>query len=176
MEVGSVISYADASQRSSRDKELGKNDFFQILSAQLKFQDPMEGGDNSEYVAQLAQFSALEQMENLNSAIADLKDNQNLLFGSQMIGKTVSLAEDEAIITGEVKSVRVRESNLYVVIEDIEYPAENILDMTGTDNIQTARIIEQMEHIGQVLDEAFEPEMEIATEPEEMTETISGSD
>jgi flagellar basal-body rod modification protein FlgD len=170
MEIGSVSSSMDVSQSISSEQELGKNEFFQILSAQLQFQDPMEGGDNSEYVAQLAQFSALEQMENLNSAIADLKGNQNLLFGSQMIGKTVSLARDEALITGEVQSVRVRESNLYVVVEGIEYPAENILDMAGTENGQTARIIEQMEHIGQMLDEAFAPETE------EIAETILGSD
>lgn len=161
MEVSNVSSYVDASQSSSSGQKLGKNEFFQILAAQLQFQDPMEGGDNSEYVAQLAQFSALEQMENLNLAIADLKNNQNLLFGSQMIGKTVEVVGENEIVKGEVQSVRVRESGLYIVVGDQEYVAEDILNMTLTPDEQVQQIIEGMEHIGQVLDQAFAPEPQV---------------
>ena len=91
MEVGSVNNYSTTVQSTSSGQTLGENEFFQILSAQLQYQDPMDGGDNSEYVAQLAQFSSLEQMKNLNIAIEDLKSNQNLLLGTNLIGKTVIL-------------------------------------------------------------------------------------
>ncbi|GEM_PF-663164 len=170
MEIGNVGNYTGTLQTSGSVQNLGKNDFFQILSAQLQFQDPMEGGDNSEYVAQLAQFSALEQMENLNMAIADLKINQNLLFGSLMIGKTVTVVGESGSVRGEVESVRARGSKLYVVLEDKEYPAGDIIDMAGTEDPQVKRIIEEMEHVGEVLDQAFAPE------PEEEVEILSGGE
>jgi len=160
MEIVSVGNYSASVQTSGSAQNLGENEFFQILSAQLQFQDPMEGGDNSEYVAQLAQFSSLEQMENLNMAIADLKSNQNLLFGSMMIGKTVTVSGDDAAVRGEVESVRVRGSELYVVIEDKEYPAACILDMAGTEDSQVKQIIEEIEHVGEVLGQAFAAESE----------------
>src|SRR6056297_357878 len=170
MEIGNVGNYTGTLQTSGSVQNLGKNDFFQILSAQLQFQDPMEGGDNSEYVAQLAQFSALEQMENLNMAIADLKINQNLLFGSLMIGKTVTVVGESGSVRGEVESVRARGSKLYVVLEDKEYPAGDMIDMAGTEDPQVKRIIEEMEHVGEVLDQAFAPE------PEEEVEILSGGE
>jgi len=165
MEINNVSNYSSSIQTNGSVQNLGENDFFQILSAQLQFQDPMEGGDNSEYVAQLAQFSALEQMENLNMAIADLKSNQNLLLGSLMIGKTVAIAGETGAARGEVQSVRVRGSELYVVVEDKEYSAGEILDMAKTEDLQVKQIIEEMEHIGEVMDQAFAPEPVEQIEP-----------
>lgn len=166
MEVGSVSSYMDVSQRTNREQELGKNEFFKILSAQLQFQDPMEGGDNSQYVAQLAQFSTLEQMENLNQAMADLQSNQNLLFGSQMIGKIVEVLGDSGSVKGEVQSVRIRQSDLYVVVEDTEYPAKDIVDLSEGIDLEMGALLEEMSHIGQILNEAF------VVEPEQTMETL----
>lgn len=164
MEIGGVYNYSSPVVTSGNGQDLGKNDFFQILSAQLQFQDPMEGGDNSEYVAQLAQFSSLEQMENLNTAIAGLKSNQNLLFGGLMIGKTVTLSGENGIVKGEVQSVRVRGSELYVLVGEEEYPAGEILDMAGSENMQIKQIAEEIEHVGQVLDQAFAAESGLQAE------------
>ncbi len=164
MEISSVDNYSNVVQSTSNGQSLGKNEFFQILSAQLQFQDPLEGGDNSEYVAQLAQFSSLEQMENLNMAIADLKSNQNLLFGSNLIGKTVIVAGESGVASGEVQSVRVRGSELYVVVDEREYLSSDIIDMAGTEDEKANRIIEEMEHVSEVLDSVFAPETQETAE------------
>lgn len=52
-------------------KSLGKNEFLQLLAAQLQYQNPLEPMSDSDFVAQLAQFSSLEQMEALNTTMTN---------------------------------------------------------------------------------------------------------
>ncbi|MCI5639975.1 MAG: flagellar hook capping protein, partial [Lachnospiraceae bacterium] len=61
------INVSETSQQTERStgSEMGKEEFLQLLVAQMKYQDPLEPTDNTEYVSQLAQFSELEQMQNL---------------------------------------------------------------------------------------------------------------
>jgi flagellar basal-body rod modification protein FlgD len=67
--VPSYEAYKEAQQRKVQ-QELGKNDFLSLLSAQLRYQDPMEPVKDSDFVAQLAQFSSLEQMTQLNETMS----------------------------------------------------------------------------------------------------------
>jgi len=66
-----------------KGKGLDKNSFFKILSAQLMNQDPSNPADSSQFVAQLAQFTTLEEMENLNKS-TEFKN------ASDIVGKTVA--------------------------------------------------------------------------------------
>ena len=75
---------------------LDKNAFLKLLCTQLEYQDPLDPQDNSEYVAQLAQFSALEQMTNVASGMSSLSTlvsniDTSVLVGqlSNMIGKDI---------------------------------------------------------------------------------------
>ena len=61
-----------ATTPSSAQSPLGKEDFLQLLVAQLSAQDPLNPMDSREFSAQLAQFSALEQMTNVNSTLEEL--------------------------------------------------------------------------------------------------------
>ena len=56
---------AAASQKVTDNSALGKDAFLQLLVTQMQYQDPLDPQDNGEYLAQLAQFSALEQMTNV---------------------------------------------------------------------------------------------------------------
>ena len=55
-----------ANAANKRNDALGKDAFLQLLVTQMKYQDPLDPQDNSEYLSQLAQFSALEQMTNVS--------------------------------------------------------------------------------------------------------------
>lgn len=71
---------------ASGQQVLGKDDFLKLLVAQLSAQDPLNPMDSTEFTAQLAQFSALEQMTNVNSALQDLIKAQQAMGNSSMIG------------------------------------------------------------------------------------------
>lgn len=63
-------------QKIFTDKNvLGKDDFLMLLTTQLRYQDPMDPMKNEDYVAQLAQFSSLESMNNVETAITGMDDS-----------------------------------------------------------------------------------------------------
>ncbi len=79
---------------ASAQAPLGKEDFLKLLVAQLSAQDPLNPMDSREFTAQLAQFSALEQMTNVNSSLEDLLKAQQAMGNSSMIsliGKMVDV-------------------------------------------------------------------------------------
>jgi len=79
---------------ASAQQPLGKDDFLRLLVAQLSAQDPLNPMDSREFSAQLAQFSALEQMTNVNSTLGDLVKAQQAMGNSSMIsliGKQVDV-------------------------------------------------------------------------------------
>ena len=52
---------------ANTDNNLGKDAFLNLLVTQLQYQDPLEPASDTEYIAQMAQFSTLEQLQNLNN-------------------------------------------------------------------------------------------------------------
>jgi flagellar basal-body rod modification protein FlgD len=77
---------------SSTKSALGKDDFLKMMIAQLKHQDPLNPMDGTAFTAQLAQFSSLEQLQNINTQMTAFTQQQQTLGNSQavnFIGKTV---------------------------------------------------------------------------------------
>lgn len=86
---------------------LGKEDFLQLLVTQLVNQNPLSPVQDQEFVAQLAQFSSLEQLENLNSSMASsliLDQSVNNALATNLIGKEVLVEGDTSHLsdTGDV--------------------------------------------------------------------------
>jgi flagellar basal-body rod modification protein FlgD len=85
--------------------EMGKDDFLKLLITQLSHQDPTQPLQDREFVAQMAQFSTLEQMTNMNGELSKVL---GLLARSQavvLLGKTVELEAGEGRITGQVEAI-----------------------------------------------------------------------
>ena len=83
---------------------LGRDDFLSILITQLKYQDPSAPMDDKQFVAQMAQFSTLEQMTNMAQ---DFNKLTTMLMGSEAsssLGKSVEIEEGERIIQGVVEA------------------------------------------------------------------------
>ncbi len=82
-------------------KEMGKNEFLQLMITKLQNQDPLDPMDDEDYIAQLAQFSSLEQMQNIASAVSKSNDltflqmqSINNSMAAGFIGKDVKASYD----------------------------------------------------------------------------------
>lgn len=86
-------------------QSLGKDDFLKLLIAQLSNQDPTSPMENTQFIAQMAQFSSLEQMTNMNAEFSKL--NTTLTSNSAMgtLGKTVDLDLNGVTTTGVVTAI-----------------------------------------------------------------------
>jgi len=91
--IGTGFTAAAKAKDGKKKNELGKDDFMKLMSAQLKYQDPISPMKNEQMAAQLAQFSALEQMMNVNSNLekmtAGQKPSEHMIAAS-LIGKRVT--------------------------------------------------------------------------------------
>ncbi|MDK9558146.1 flagellar hook assembly protein FlgD [Marinobacter sp. M216] len=90
------------------NSELGRNEFMELMLAQLKNQNPLEPQDNGEFISQLAQFSSLEEMQKLSSTVDDVVGqfrSTQALQASAMVGKTV-LAPSSVGILGADGEIR----------------------------------------------------------------------
>lgn len=84
---------------------LGVQEFLRVLSAQLMYQDPLKPMDNQAFMGQIAQFTALQQTNQLNSNIEQLIVNQASLQSIGLIGRTVDVTTSTGSVTGTVAAV-----------------------------------------------------------------------
>lgn len=96
--------------------------FLRLLVAQLKNQDPLQPMDDKEFIAQIAQFSTLESMQNVYAGVNQLK-------ALELIGQSISASSTTGgeTVAGIVQGVRVDKGNAYVIVNGIDIPVENIL-------------------------------------------------
>ncbi|NWC91659.1 MULTISPECIES: flagellar hook assembly protein FlgD [unclassified Pseudomonas] len=129
--VSSVASAASGNQA------MGKDAFLQLLVTQLKNQDPLSPQDNGAFVAQLAQFSSLEGINNLNdsvNAISSSYSSSQALQASSLVGRSVITQTDTAVVdtsksmTGSV-AVTAATGNVSVKITDKDGNVVRTIDM-----------------------------------------------
>ena len=86
-------------------QSLGKDDFLKLLITQLSYQDPTSPMEDKEFIAQMAQFSTLEQMTSMASDFAKLTAMITGSEASSALGKNVEIVNGEGVIQGAVKAV-----------------------------------------------------------------------
>ncbi len=85
---------------------LGSEAFMQLLVAQMRYQNPMEPTDSSQYLAQISQYAMVEQMQKVNQGQQEIRDYQRAMTASSMIGKVVAgIGETGEPLAGEVIGV-----------------------------------------------------------------------
>lgn len=102
--IGSVPTPQDASA-ITRKNSISQDDFIKLFLAQLQFQDPLEPVDNREFLAQLAQFSALEQSRQTSENLASMLTMNAADQAVGLIGKTVDAQVQGNTLTGTVIAV-----------------------------------------------------------------------
>ena len=112
------------SKKETNSNELDKNAFLQLLVAQMKYQDPMNPGDSTEYMSQLAQYSALEATMNISDTLE--KGNGLNLVGEYVIMNTTDSAGNQSAISGLVEYATVKDGEVLLSINDTYYPAADL--------------------------------------------------
>ncbi|AFG38146.1 flagellar hook assembly protein FlgD [Spirochaeta africana] len=105
--------------------DLGKDDFLKLLITQLSNQDPTNPMEDREFIAQMAQFSSLEQMTNLNS---EFKAMSRMLGAGQamnLLGKDVAVYDGDSRIEGSVTEVTTGSVPM-VMVNDRYYSLEDV--------------------------------------------------
>lgn len=110
--------------------ELGKDDFLKLLLTQLSHQDPTSPMDNNEFIAQMAQFSSLEQMHNMSNGFERMASMLNNSDAVSTLGKTVEIELGSDKITGVVESV-TRGEKPQVFVNGNYYSMEHINAVYG---------------------------------------------
>ncbi len=100
-------------------QELGKDDFLQLLIAQLANQDPLSPMENTEFIAQMAQFSSLEQMTNMSTGFTQLANMLNSSEAVSTVGRTVQIADGDNVITGTVDATTRGEDPMIIVNDNL---------------------------------------------------------
>ena len=124
---GSLVetaSQASLNSTSSTSGSYSKDDFLQLLVAQMKYQDPLEPTDNTEYITQYATFSQVEQMQNMAASM-------DLSRASAMVGHLVQVSVEDAsgnpkTLEGMVDFVKYENNKAFVSIEGNLYSADSV--------------------------------------------------
>lgn len=121
------LSNVTKSDNSSLDKEA----FLQLLVAQMKYQDPLEPTSNTEYISQLATFSSLEEMQNLNSTMETSQATN--LVGKTVIMKVTSSSGETTYVTGPVDYIVRENGNTYLSINNGLYSLDDLDTVVDAD-------------------------------------------
>lgn len=157
MRTNPLASYQSHGGEQPREakKELGKDEFLKILAAQFRGQNPLDPINDTEFIAQMAQFSSLEQLQNISDKLDVFAED--LVWGQylSLLGKEVQALADmngefqeiEGIVTG----VSFRDGEFQLEIDDRDYditaiisvgvaptpePEPIVVVMPGTDEVE----------------------------------------
>ncbi|HEY5228507.1 MAG TPA: flagellar hook capping FlgD N-terminal domain-containing protein [Opitutaceae bacterium] len=112
---------ATSTPASSTSQALGINDFMKLLATQFQEQDPLKPMDDTAFIAQTAQFTALQQATTLTQQVSQMA-------GNSYIGRQVSVSnQDGKVITGTVSAIDTSGSAPQLIIGGAEYPISSLL-------------------------------------------------
>lgn len=124
----SAATAANSTATRKSNDSMDKEAFLKLLVAQMQYQDPLEPTSNTEYISQLATFSELEAMTNLNESMSISRASQ--LVGKKVAVETTSATTGEATYEeGTVDYVRIENGKAYLVIKEKPYPIDDLVDV-----------------------------------------------
>lgn len=124
VEDGKITNATSTTSTKEKSSTLGKDDFLQLLVAQMKFQDPLEPTSNTEYIAQYATFSEVEQIQNMSKSM-------DLSRASSLVGQTVQITSTddsgrETTKMGKVDYVKYENGKAMVSIDEELYSLDDV--------------------------------------------------
>jgi flagellar basal-body rod modification protein FlgD len=128
-------------------KTLGQEEFLQLLVTQLTTQDPLNPQKDTDFIAQVAQFTALEQSRSMQTDIAQMRGQQQLLQANALLGKTVDLQLGEDMqARGVVSAVQIEDGTPQLIVNGEAFDLDQVLTITPalTDNQKISKNYAQL--------------------------------
>lgn len=127
-----VVTYTTTNTRKPK-QQLGSDDFMKLLAVQFQSQDPMKPMEDTAFIAQMAQFSSLQNSTDLNKEMALLRADQQNLAANGMLGRTVTASdEDGNPVIGQVSAVLSTNEGPALVIDGKEYALSTVTRIENT--------------------------------------------
>lgn len=121
---------APAPTAPARNDDLGKDAFLKLLVAQLKYQNPMSPADGADFMAQTAQFTMVEKLEEMARTNAELLSANRELSASSLIGRqVVTTGPDGADVTATVTGVRFGGTGPVLLTGETEVPLAGVKEV-----------------------------------------------
>ena len=111
-----------ADRRSSLDKDA----FLKLLLTELKYQDPLNPTDDKAFIAQMAQFSSLEQMQNMSKVLS-------LSQSCAMIGRQICAQSKDKRVDGIAEAVIIRNGAPYIRVGEEEAPVDSVTEIRAAE-------------------------------------------
>lgn len=116
-------------------KTLGQDDFLKLLVTRLKSQDPLNPQSDTDFIAQMAQFSALEESVATGKKIAALQDTQAFEQANGLLGRVVNLqAGNNTQLSGTVSAVTLEAGTPRIVVNGQPYDLSQVLEVELAQN------------------------------------------
>lgn len=138
--------------KAGQESTLGKDEFLKILVAQIKNQDPMKPLEDKEFIAQMAQFTSVEQLMNMSKELKELKNS--LGFSATLIGKSIEWETASAdglegiIKNGIVDSISMKSGESFAVVDGEEILIGRILTVKNESQAVSNEVIESDDENG----------------------------
>lgn len=157
IEDGKVVENTSSKTETKNTNDLGYDQFLQLLCAEMQYQDPLEPTSNTEYVAQLATFSQMESMLNMQSTMES--NSANALVGKYVIVKSTSSTTGETTaVAGFVDYVQYENNTPYVCVNGKLYSYADVYEVADTDYMEAV-----------ALGEAFTASVNKLPDPDKLT-------
>lgn len=136
VEDGKIVTTTSQTSLSSSVNSTGssmdKDSFLQLLVAQMKYQDPLEPTSNTEYIAQYAQFTQVEEMQNMSSSMELMRASS--LVGQEVYMKVTSATTGEtSYVQGKVDYVVYENGKAYLSIDESLYSLDDLDTVVDAD-------------------------------------------
>lgn len=131
VENGEIVKTETTSATGAKNNSMDKEAFLKLLVAQMQYQDPLEPTSNTEYIAQYAQFSQVESLQNMSSAM-DLQRAGNLV-GKMVYVQTTNSEGETGYVMGKVDYVTYEGGKAYVYINEKRYALSDVQTVLDND-------------------------------------------
>lgn len=108
-------------------KNLGQDDFLKLLTVQLAKQDPMKPMEDTSFIAQMAQFTSLQQTTEMVKGFGELQTSSDLATASSMLGREVTVeTKADGVVTGTVTGVDAASGSPQLMIGSKLFPLSSL--------------------------------------------------